>query len=773
MPRNQQFDSIHYDSIAFPYNRVERELSDNPRFFRGLNMYINYGGKIAKRPGTQALAKGSFNSRVDRLWLYETLETPPKVYLIASVFNSATSRWELWYQRLSSSPSDWTIFNSIRDCNQSTLPHEAVAARGLFYIKSFPASTSTEKLGSLIFDGSGAAPSYKFWGLLGPTEPARLGGNSKITKLSSAVTAVATTFNVDSTTGFPAAPFAAQIEFEQVTVTAVAPTSFTVTRGAGGTTAAEHPAGTPVVFRDFAASTHPVTVGIYWGYSYAYKSITGHVSDRAPTETNPDKLPSYTGPFENLIPKLSITGHPDTVNIPTIQVYRTTDGGGTWYLLEEIANTGGTITYLDDSLESGSAGGSFNDPIPDSLLNTFNPAPGIDTNSPPPTTLAPEITGVATPKPTTPLAYYSGRIWFAIGNVLFYSAQEELTDGIPEEAFPAGLDGNFFRIQYPITNVIPTANALYVCTLQGIYQITGTNRETLTARPVLENIGHPYGHPRAITRFTDKIALLTHDYRVAMIQDSDVVTLSDPLFTDIVDAISAGAEMDIKYWADLNNEWLIVTALRQGNTNDTRQWVLDLKRTTSSGTPFWFVPWTIRATAVASGRISELTGQRRLIFFVWDNETSNGYFVRLDPTGRVASDYFPGGEIGITWYFDTHQMQNPPGNHVNNLRVPALTTTVTHLVYDRTNFVGDEEPQTYYYLDDLWNRPINVVSITNPPRREPSIGYTTVQCNITSPNGLSNGAACQRFAFRMYGDNTFSNFELQDFYVVFNPEGGA
>lgn len=549
----------------------------------------------------------------------------------------------------------------------------------------------------------------------------------------------------------------------------------TVTRGVNGTSAAPHPTGTPVVYRAFAASDHPVTVNIFWGYSYAYKSITGHVSDRAPTETNPDKLPSYTGPFKNLVPKIEVQGNADVVNVPTIQIFRTTDGGGSWFLLEEIANPGAlAVQYLDDSLESGTSGGVFDDPVPDAVLDTFNPAPGIDTNSPPPTVLAPLVTGVDTPDATTPLAYYAGRIWFGIGNILFYSAQEELTEGIPEETFPAGIDGNFFRIQYPITNVIPTSDALYVLTLQGTYQITGTNRETFTARPVLENIGHPFGHPRAITRFADKIAMLSHDYRVVLIEDQEVTTLSDPLFTDIVDAISAGAEMDIKYWADLNNEWLVVTALRQGATTQTRQWVLDIKRTMQNKSPFWFVPWSVPCTAVASGRISELTGQRRLVFFNWDPITTEGYFVRLDPTGRKATEYTAAGEQGITWYFDTYLMQNPPGNHVNNLRKPYLTSVVQYLYLEYTNFLNDAPPTVHYYLDDFWSSPIEASSVVDPPRRVQSVGYSTAQVNISAKNFPgSNGAACQRFAFRLSGLNSTTNFELQDFFVVWAPEGGV
>ena len=71
------------------------------------------------------------------------------------------------------------------------------------------------------------------------------------TTLTGGITSSATTLTVSSTTGYPAAPFTIIVDSdtaseEVMEVTAVAGTTFTVTRGVDGTTAVEHGAGASV-----------------------------------------------------------------------------------------------------------------------------------------------------------------------------------------------------------------------------------------------------------------------------------------------------------------------------------------------------------------------------------------------------------------------------------------------------------------------------------------------------------------------------------------------
>jgi hypothetical protein len=66
------------------------------------------------------------------------------------------------------------------------------------------------------------------------------------TTLAAALDNAATTLFVQDSTGFPATPFSIRIESETLSVTATTGNSWTVTRGAGGTTAAAHATGVAV-----------------------------------------------------------------------------------------------------------------------------------------------------------------------------------------------------------------------------------------------------------------------------------------------------------------------------------------------------------------------------------------------------------------------------------------------------------------------------------------------------------------------------------------------
>jgi hypothetical protein len=773
VPRNSAFDSLEFDRLDFPYNRILNELDGTPRLIRGSNTYVTMGGKMCKRPGLIGMPNGETTGlRCDRLWSVETNENPAKLYLVASMFNTATGFWELHYQRMNPPTfGTWTLLPNYRDSNLSTDPHEAVVARGFLYIKGFPEDSSTEKLGSVVFDGSGAStPRLRPWGLLPPTQPARIKG--AVNRTDGAIDATTTTLNVsvDATTaGFPTAPFVIQVDFEQMQVTSTGSgTNWTVVRGHNGTIPAGHANDTVVIWRNWTASAHRIDVNLTWQYAYCWKTADGHYSNRSAPETNPDLPPSATGPFFDLCPEIIVRGSADP-NITDIVIMRTTDGGGTFFILEEIANPGDSdVTYRDDSLESGASGGVFDDPLPDTSLDQATLSPTLTSNSPPPSTVAPNVVGVDPVERSTPMEYYAGRIWYAIGNILFYSSQEELPAGIPEEAFPSGLRGNFYKLQYPITNLAATSDALIVTTVKSAYYITGQNRETFNLRILYEEFGHPIGHPRAICRFENRVALLTHDFRVAVITSPERPpdTISDPLFTDIVDASSALAEFDIKYWADLEKQWLVIAAHRQGNPTQSRQWVYDLKKAAEAKAHFWFTPWTVPATAMASTRISELSGQRRLVFFTYDPASTDGRFSRLDPTGRVsADDTWAGDGQPYSTVFVTNLFTIPAGNHVNLLRKPELTPCVYSFRAERTVIGSEDDPQLFFFLDDLWTDPITPFPMEDVSRRPPSKGYKSMVWPVNQVG--------YRVALQMQIANSVDPMEIQSLVIVWNPEAGA
>ena len=773
MSLSQTWDSQEPQSLELPYNRIERELSDKERLIRGNNSYVTVGGKLVKRPGTLEVLNTVSTNRIARLWRYETLENPPKVFILASVFNPATSRYQMMYVRLDAGSPAWTSFGTLRNIDVSTSPHVLTIFRGKAYVKGFP--TAGDKLGSVVFDGSGASPTVRPWGLIGPTVPAALVG--AVNRLNGAINASTTSITTQFTAaaqGFPAPSFTIQIDYEQMTVTSVGGgTNWTVTRAVNGTAAATHDDDATIIWRDWSASDHIVVVNIGWKYSYAWKTITGQYSNRASLETNPDKKPSISGPFFDQIPKFTVQGHADTTNVPTIAILRSEDGGGRFYILEEITNTGaGNITYSDDSLESAPAGGTFNDPVPDSELNQGTSSPSEVSNDPPPSVIAPEVVGVDEPEPSTPLVTYQGRIWFGIGNILFYSGQEEIDAGIPEECFPGGsLNPNLFRFPNQLINLVATNDALYVFTLDATYKVTGTNRETFSFKPLFDNVGAPYGHQRAITRFNDTVALLTHDFRVVLINDESVETISDPLYTDLIDAVNDSGELDITYFGDLDKEWLVVTSHNNADPTESRQWVYDIKISEKRREPFWNTPWTIKSTAMLSGRIFESQSQRRLVFFIWSPSGATGRLVRIDPTLRTGSDINATG-TATSFDFDivTHLYRVPAGNHINTLRVPSVVPSVYNLVVERSQFSGtefmpDSDPFVYYFKDDFWTDPISTQPVEDESRIEPPKAYRTLTYPI---NEVS-----KRFAVEIRQISSQNLLEIQNWIITFKPNMGT
>lgn len=777
MPKNTQYDSFRSPDWRMPYNRIIAELSEKPRLVRGYNALVTLGGKLQKRPGTIEVEDevgGTASAyRMDRCVLYETQEVPSRVYLVASMYDTVNDVWKAQYYRPGVS-TGWTDVGNIRSLDQSTAPQQIVVSRGLCYIKSYPDSASTDKYGTAIFDGSAAGPVTYLWGLPAPTQPARISG--RVTTLGANLDASSTAVTVDANFSPAVTPnFVIQIDYEQMLVTSTgAGTNWTVTRGYNGTTADTHDEGTLVLYRDWSASDHRVDVERGWRYCYSWKSVTGQVSNRSPMETNPDLLPSSTGPFFDLVPKLTVRGHVDTTNIPEIIIYRTTDGGGTFYELETITNTGDVdITYLDDSLESGSGGGTYNDPVPDDLLDQANIAPTLTSNTAPPTVLAEDgVIGVDTPSPSTPIVFYNGRLWYGIGNVLFFSGNEEISEGVPEECWPAGLRGNFYRFQYPIVNVAATNNAVYVFTTKVVYVVTGSNLETFNPQVLYNNIGAPEENQRAVTAFGTKVAFLTQDYRIALIEGNDEPRIiSDPLYTDIVDALNAGGSADIKYWGDLEKEWLVISVHNELQPGFSRHWIYDIKQSALLREDFWNVPWTLRTVTSYSDRIAEDTNQRRLCFYIWDPTLPYGRFVRIDPTNRTYRDVTVGttttpGTEGIDFSIDTYLHTVPPGNHVNQLRVPALDPVVQFFQVERSLQPEDEDPDFFYYLDDFWYDPIAAEFIEDPPRRNQSIAYKTMDIQV-------NDGGCHRFAFRVQKTNSTGPIELQTYAIVWNPDGGV
>lgn len=543
--------------------------------------------------------------------------------------------------------------------------------------------------------------------------------------------------------------------------------------GTGGTMAT-HDWGalgpqTPVALTNpagWSASAHSVTVNNSWIYTYTYVKVSGQETNQAPLQTNPDLSPSASGPFTNKIPTMSVTGLADTTEYPFINVYRTTDGGGTFFFLHQIANTGaGTITFHDTFLASGSGN---QDPLPDSGLDTAHQAPSLTSNSPPPSVAPPQVTGTDTLVQSSRVVQYAARIWFAVNEYLFYSANEELNEGVPEESYPSGeASPNFFRMDAAVTNLIPTPDGLLVMTHKNATMIYGTSKATFNPLPFLGDIGAAPGQPRAACTASESVAWLTHDMNIAMVRGGQFALLTKPIGDAVKNAVQAGASIDMTFWVSRDKEYLVIAAERADDTTATRWFVYDIDRARRVSDDFWFPPWAVRSTAICVGPTSVSDTSHHLFSTLWDGTTM--LLVKLDPTGVTASDPNPtsGTATAFPWNITTALRAVPAGDHVNERTRPILSPVFAKAVIDRTTYTGDSDPTVKMYCDDLFNTAIPLGPADPPPRRTQSQGFKTLEYNL--------GAArvAKYVALFITGNTDTKQAELQTMTWAFIPSAGA
>jgi len=698
MANSQQLDVTYLDNVALPYDRLTKELDDSPRLVDGDNLWVDLGGKLRRRPSVRldttkiaATAVTAFDSRVV---VYQTVEASPRVFLITSrLTSSAPDVWGLRYIELTAVTPTWTTPTEVRQSNSSEHPHEMIVANGVVYIRAFPTAASGEKLGTIIFDGTGGTVLIKFWGLLPPTTAA----------------------NVTSSAGW-------------------------------------------------SASTNATTINTGWKYAYSWKTNSGHISSRSPLATPLGlgfKSASDTGPFSNLRPKVEVQGDADTTRIPSIIIWRTTDGGDKFLYLDTITNTGaGTITYEDDERV---ASQPPNDPKTDFQLDPTNLAPSTTSNDPPPTVVAPQVTGTDTPKHTTKIVEFAGRLWYGIDNVLFYSGNEEIHNGSRFESFPSGTIGNFYRLKNVITNLEATNEVLYIHTTHNILRVTGSDLSSFRIRALFNNIGGLASANRSSSSFGDSVVFLTHDRQVAIIREDRVDIISAPLKGEIGEVIDAAGDTDtldnvvVATHTFEGNQWFLVGVVDRTTPANSKIWCFDLVRQQ------WNTPWTLPFFSMISGRLPDV-GRQELIFSTYLGTASSGNLVLME-TEEAQDMFVASTPVSFALNGETNLFRVKQGNHVHTLRVPAAYPVLAGLLTERTKFASDTVPTIEFRLDEFSGSFTTATEAPTPPylvqRTSYNIGWYPVQ------------KMAQRVSMKISKTALAEKFELQSLGFVWNPEAGT
>lgn len=792
--RETRWDSVEYLPPALPFDTQPSIVDDVARLeSASKNCYISSSGSIVKRWRNDQYTGTLTGKTITKMWMYETLPTPatgvPQAYsyLIMSVMDNTTGRYKLYSKKYdasdTSAPSAITV---VRSSDTSTKPHKIVFLKGLAYVKFFPAASSGEKYGTIILDGTSGSIVVRPWGIPGPAESAtaavrcaRISG--EVIRLTAAVTASATTFNTTTNTPMPATPYDLWIGYEKVTVTAEpTSTSLTVTRGVGGTTAEAHDANEVLIYRDWSASDHKVDVQYGWKYAFAYVSVTGQISNRSDVEYNPDLMPSNTGPFYDLCPKVDISldswFYNDTTTYPYLNIYRTTDGGGTFYFLEQVANPGtSTYEYEDDSFGTGSSSTTYNDPVPDLKLDTARYAPSLTSNSVPPSVNPPLVVGTDTPSESCyAMVTYASRTWIAIDHYLHFSSREETRDGIGEECFPSGNLGNFFILDAGIVGMAATKEALYVITSNDVWKIVGKTVDTFSADKIAFGMGG-YTAENCAIAYRDNVAFVTKEGEFAVIENDKVRIISKPL----VEVLTAVSEItfNLNYYRDKRYEWLIFSndSSTGGGDSDqalTEYFIYDILRSEKTGTDFWHPMWVTRTCATLAARTSrtETTGLFGAITRIDGTDYTCAIKFVSDATGQRFDRVIQSGGTLTTAAFtatiDFGAVRCPAGNHVNALNLPAKDVNyygTTALWATNSSIPLHVQPTFTVYHDNDRDTAISASS-----ESEPRIQVDTTNDTYTAVFYPSNFEV--KRIYPQFSDAVIGYWELLGIHFSFDPK---
>jgi hypothetical protein len=296
----------------------------------------------------------------------------------------------------------------------------------------------------------------------------------------------------------------------------------------------------------YTAGTLDAQSGYVYGYSYT--TIYGHESNVSPLSDN-------TGIFTAEDPTLLLTASPDP-QVTGINVYRTTDGG-----IPDPA-----IMRLVASLPN--VNQTYQDSTQDQFLGTQN-GPGFLINTP--------------PTPTRGFVWSNGRIYGMVDNKTFYSGFEEVSNGIPEEAWPSGQDGNFYAWPAQVGGMAVTENGVDIALSEQVWQISGDSLDTFRKSLIIDRAGA--GSPTCINSVGNSVQWVDS---AKQIWSSSLGEIGEPIRLDLT-TIQPDTTF-IGYHKSGNFNWIYVL-----DSLNSRLYIYDLD------TDQWYPPWTVPATAIWSG----------------------------------------------------------------------------------------------------------------------------------------------------------------------------
>lgn len=260
-----------------------------------------------------------------------------------------------------------------------------------------------------------------------------------------------------------------------------------------------------------------------WEYVIALvNSLTDTVSNAGPPST-------ATGDFLGTVGVTVTGGLPAVIDpqVDYVAIFRTLDGGSTFFLVPGTGNTFYTVPLAQYEANG------YIDTTPDDGLNILLEAPVEGQNTPP-------AAGAIA------LAYHLGRIFFVIGNTVYWTSGPDTPIGNGNEGVSPLNTAVFPSL---VKRLVPTASGLFVFTVSDIYIIVGNGTANSPLFPIPYAPGYGLLSYNALNNNGSLIGFFSADSRFLMLDPSSGSTEYGAPIGDLLDATINPATCYLTYHA--------------------------------------------------------------------------------------------------------------------------------------------------------------------------------------------------------------------------------
>lgn len=301
------------------------------------------------------------------------------------------------------------------------------------------------------------------------------------------------------------------------------------------------------------ASPNAITAQTGYIYGQTFTSIYGH-------ESSMSALSASTGIFTELAVQTNVLSSAD-LQVNGINLYRTTDGGDAdpeaMRLVASLPNV--DASYTDTTLD---------------IFLGSQTGPALYVNDP--------------PQPLNGFVWSNGRIWGKNGSKSWFTGNEEITNGIPEECMSDAINGNFYAWPSQVGGMAVTSNGVDIGLSEQFWQVSGDTLSTFRKSKLLQGGGTLF--PINITSVGDSVLWLDTAKQAFSSNDGE---FGEPIRPDL-SKLDLSESFIVFHKSKLYN-WLVILDVLNHSL-----YIYDFDLTQ------WNPPWVFdgRVTAIASGEIT-------------------------------------------------------------------------------------------------------------------------------------------------------------------------